>query len=472
MKITIENLGVFQLTEYELADLTIICGKNNTGKTYATYALYGFLDFFRYGFYIPTKNDVLTSLIESSYTSIHLDVSQAAINKHLRDACDMYQKFLPKIFSAQSKYFENAKFSITVDASEIIMPDTYEQSYRTDKNDFLQITKKANEDLLHIRLLVKDGKVEDNSSIRSSLDRIIGNVIKEVIFNNTISESFIASAERTGAVIFKNELNFQKNTLLREVASATEIHIEDIVDKIYNTSYALPVRRNIDFIRNLDSIAKEESVLSKNFPHIIDAFNSIVGGLYKISKDELYYYPDMGGKTTKLTIGESASSVRALLDVFFFLKYVARPGQLLIIDEPELNLHPYSQRRLAQVLAMLVNAGIKIFITTHSDYIIKELNTLLMLDARKTSHSIIEIMEENGYSKQSLISPSQIKMYTSERVLKLLPGRTKRSRIQSLTQAQIDPLFGIDARCFDETINDMNRIQESIIFAKNEQEHS
>lgn len=52
MKIIIENLGVFRWAEYELSDLTIICGKNNTGKTYATYALFGFLDFFRHGFYI------------------------------------------------------------------------------------------------------------------------------------------------------------------------------------------------------------------------------------------------------------------------------------------------------------------------------------------------------------------------------------------------------------------------------------
>ena len=43
MKISVENLGVLQQAEFELGDLTIICGSNNTGKTYATYALYGFL---------------------------------------------------------------------------------------------------------------------------------------------------------------------------------------------------------------------------------------------------------------------------------------------------------------------------------------------------------------------------------------------------------------------------------------------
>ena len=33
--------------EFEVGDLTLICGENNTGKTYATYSLYGYLDFMR-----------------------------------------------------------------------------------------------------------------------------------------------------------------------------------------------------------------------------------------------------------------------------------------------------------------------------------------------------------------------------------------------------------------------------------------
>ncbi|MDR2754799.1 MAG: ATP-binding protein, partial [Planctomycetaceae bacterium] len=47
MKITIKNLGILESAEYELGNLTVVCGKNNTGKTYAAYALYGFLDYWR-----------------------------------------------------------------------------------------------------------------------------------------------------------------------------------------------------------------------------------------------------------------------------------------------------------------------------------------------------------------------------------------------------------------------------------------
>jgi predicted ATPase len=31
MKVTIKNLGVLESAEYELGELTVVCGKNNTG---------------------------------------------------------------------------------------------------------------------------------------------------------------------------------------------------------------------------------------------------------------------------------------------------------------------------------------------------------------------------------------------------------------------------------------------------------
>jgi predicted ATPase len=43
MKVKVRNLGVLKQAEFTLGELTIICGGNNTGKTYATYALFGFL---------------------------------------------------------------------------------------------------------------------------------------------------------------------------------------------------------------------------------------------------------------------------------------------------------------------------------------------------------------------------------------------------------------------------------------------
>ena len=131
MKITIENIGVFKYAEYELADLTIICGKNNTGKTYATYALYGFIDFFRRGYNIKVSNAYISTLFEKGTLSLPLDTSQSTIDKYVNGACKAFQKLLPKIFSAQEKYFEESHFCIKVSSDEISIPDKFEYVFIT-----------------------------------------------------------------------------------------------------------------------------------------------------------------------------------------------------------------------------------------------------------------------------------------------------------------------------------------------------
>jgi ABC-type multidrug transport system ATPase subunit len=159
---------------------------------------------------------------------------------------------------------------------------------------------------------------------------------------------------------------------------------------------------------------------------------------------------------------ESSSAVRSLLDLGFYLRHEAKPGDLLMIDEPELNLHPENQRRVARLLARLVNLGIKVFITTHSDYIIKELNTLIMLNHNKPH--LKRIAEVEGYQQTELLNADQIKVYIAEKALVLLDGKTRKTKCQTLTPADIDPEMGIEARSFDKTIDTMNRIQEEIVW--------
>ena len=47
MKFRFKNIGPIREAELELGNLTIIAGRNNTGKTYLVYTLYGFLKSFR-----------------------------------------------------------------------------------------------------------------------------------------------------------------------------------------------------------------------------------------------------------------------------------------------------------------------------------------------------------------------------------------------------------------------------------------
>ena len=98
--------------------------------------------------------------------------------------------------------------------------------------------------------------------------------------------------------------------------------------------YPLPVEVNVDFIRQLETIAKEDSFLVEDHPSILNDFADIVGGEYIAeSHDTIYFKPTR--KQLKLTMDESSSAVRSLLDIGFYLRHVAKPGDLLMVDEPE-----------------------------------------------------------------------------------------------------------------------------------------
>jgi len=345
MKVILKNIGVFKQTEYELGDLTIICGENNTGKTYATYSLYGFYDFWEKGFLIKRPDSEITELMEKGTLTIKLSTDINDINEVMKIACNQYSKYLPYIFAATEKYFESSSFLISLSENEISVQESYERRWSTAKNAMLQISKENGKDEVSISLLV-DTKEIDTSSTRLNITNAIGHALKEIMFGNIFSEIFIASAERTGAVIFKNELNIEQNRLIKEAAGNSDIDINEILSKVYNSPYALPVKKNIDFIRKLEETAKGESYVLKDHPDLLEDFADIIGGEYKVGREGgLYYTPK--NKAIKLTMGESSSSVRSLLDVGFYLRYTAKKGDLLMIDEPELNLHPCNQRKLA-----------------------------------------------------------------------------------------------------------------------------
>ena len=71
-----------------------------------------------------------------------------------------------------------------------------------------------------------------------------------------------------------------------------------------------------------------------------------------------------------------------LLLCFFFVGGI-RPGDTLIIEEPEAHLHPGAQTEIALILAGLVRAGVRVIVTTHSDWLLKEIANLIRIGELK-----------------------------------------------------------------------------------------
>ena len=92
-----------------------------------------------------------------------------------------------------------------------------------------------------------------------------------------------------------------------------------------------------------------------------------------------------GGREIKVSVKRSleidlynaSSSIKQLAPLLLYLRYRAKSGDFLVIDEPEMNLHPESQVKLLESLAILVNLGVRILLTTHSPYLMAHLNNIV-----------------------------------------------------------------------------------------------
>jgi ABC-type dipeptide/oligopeptide/nickel transport system ATPase component len=453
MKIKVKNLGVLKQAEFELGDFTIICGENNTGKTYATYALYGFLyngqEICRN---IEINQNDIQLLLKEGLVRIEIKNYISKIQEVIEKGCKFYPSLLSTVFSTAKKKTTDCEFQVILEAKNIFL----QKKFVGTGGEFKAEISKDKMELIITYLAEKD---ENSRLTVLFIDSIISNILTSMIF----LRPFIISSERTGAATFRKELNFARSRLLETMSRASlNVDLRSILSNAYE-DYALPIKTNLDFLQNLDSISKKSSFIAENYPDLLESFADIIGGKYTINDNgQLYYEPK--GKRIKFTMNESSSAVRSLLDLGFYLRHEAQQGDLLMIDEPELNLHPENQRRVARLLARLVNLGIKVFITTHSDYIIKELNTLIMLNHDKPH--LKRIAEVEGYQKSELLNADQIKVYIAEQAPVLLDGKTRKTKCQTLTPADIDPFMGIEARSFDKTIDTMNRIQSAIVWGE------
>ena len=90
---------------------------------------------------------------------------------------------------------------------------------------------------------------------------------------------------------------------------------------------------------------------------------------------EFLYRPDQAEEALRMS--HSSAMVSELAPLVLFLRGVVRQGDLLIIEEPESHLHPGAQTKIAQTLARLVRAGVYVLITTHSNWLLKQIGNLI-----------------------------------------------------------------------------------------------
>jgi len=452
MNFTFKNLGIFEKeTSVELNEFTIICGDNNTGKTYASYAIFGFLEKWQRYVSLDIYDDTLQPLYHEG--SIQLDLTQ--FSDQISVICDKlsarYTKNLAKIFSAHEDFFDTSLFKVSPPSPINYSQYPFESTVSTaDNKEILKVFKSKDSHFLTISLLIEnEGKRPAISTVKNFIEY---NIIR-ILFYQYFPRPFIISSERTGISLFHRELDINKNIFIERLQnSSKDIKAEDYFEMLDEaiSRYARPIKSGIDFVRDIVDIhSKQKSILIKEHPEFITMIKDIIGGEYKVENSQIVFSFRKGRRKPKIPLYMASSTVKSMLELYFYIMSVAKKGDILIIDEPELNLHPKNQRKLAKLFARLVNVGIKVFITTHSDYLIKELNNLIMLEGDFKCKD--ELLKNIGYSSDDYLTPLLVSVYIAED--------------KSLSLAPITP-YGIEVESFDKEINAINNTFNDITLAK------
>lgn len=77
-----------------------------------------------------------------------------------------------------------------------------------------------------------------------------------------------------------------------------------------------------------------------------------------------------------IELSQASSSIAEVGPLAMILKSHVKPGDLVVIDEPESNLHPENQRNIARAMVQLAAAGVTVLATTHSSTIIHQVSNL------------------------------------------------------------------------------------------------
>ena len=261
-------------------------------------------------------------------------------------------------------------------------------------------------------------------------------------------------AERSGIHLFYRELSVRRTALLHH-ASKKKINIPELLRDVIRSPYALPIADYIDW---LNDMPERQKLKPGGFhDHAALLKKKLVGGAYRVDarsgavQFKPYQLRRNGIKTDFMGLHITSSMVKSLFGLWFYLENQATQGSILMIDEPELNIHPENQREIARLLARLVNAGLNIVISTHSDYIVRELNSLIMLSGDKNQ----KLRTKYGYDKNEVLSIEQVGAYLYDK--------------QTITPFDITPEDGIYATTFDEVIGDINTTNDDIYYSLEEQ---
>ncbi len=409
MILKIDGLGIIRQAQIDLNKKFILfCGCNGTGKTYASYILQAFL---QNGF--PFDLDCFAAILEELKATGRFHIEKDYITQWLTANCASLKKQLGSIFGISdvtvAKLF--SKFSLEAvysdeDYSMFLHSTIHVQI--SEGSLYWKITKLADSPAVTV-----ESNMELTAMTRTGIrtTALFCQILRMAAFCNR-SDARMLTVERNSIYTFKTELSLSRNELIDQIQQTGKSEI-DIISIINSSSRRYPqaVRNSLRIANDLETISKNESEYS-SVATMIE--NDLLLGEVSMTKNGDVEFSGQGmAKSRKLPFHLSSSIVKTMASLVIYLRHLARKGDTLIVDEPEMNFHPDVQILLARIFALLTAKGLRVVVSTHSDYIIREINNLIMAGAlSRKGQTLPEDME---YSPEMLLDYHDLSVLYFER---------------------------------------------------------
>jgi len=418
IRIAVENFGPIEKGEVELRPLTIFVGASNTGKTYFSvlvYSLHNTLEGFSH---IPVVGRQVSRLLERFAGSfVASGEERAAISREAEELGDKLGiEDQPLRFSdLPERTQEEAKKTLL--GSDGAVEDLIEELRRCfdlpsasgliraregiDRARVSLGAQEGTEDLWGFDATVSDsgcvvaGEIEDMVLVpargpKSELGRRLEQIAVHLeagqypkalaelphVIGLDSREAYYLPAARSGIM--------QSHRVIASsiMARATRAGLERLSElPTFPGPLADFMQQLIDH-RGRENGFRRAARRSEIVQTIAgDLENGTLGGEILVQRQFPGGYPEFlyrpRDATQNIGLGQASSMVTELAPMVLLLRNGMGVGDTLIVEEPEAHLHPAAQTEMAYTLARLVNAGVRVVATTHSDWLLKAFANLM-----------------------------------------------------------------------------------------------
>lgn len=454
MIIHIYNLGAIKQMDVDISkNFVLFCGPNGTGKTYASYVLFAFLT-------AKTIRHIecFNRITEELRMKGEFEVKRNDIQLWLDGICQEVKSQLGSIFGIAddtcSKLF--GKLEINCDYNDEDYRSTLDFAIDATVDDginVLKITKSAGENIVRVEASTEKALRLQDGSLRTAT--LLNNLFDHLAFANNGTARML-TVERNSIYTFKTELSLSRNELIDRIQQ-NDSHSELNLFELINSSsrrYPLAVRSSLRIANDLDNIQKRKSEYAEIASEIEQ---SLLHGEVSMTRNgDVEFHSEIMPKSKRLPFHLSSSIVKTMASLVVFLKHLAKKGDTLIVDEPEMNFHPDVQILLARIFAELSNRGLRIIVSTHSDYIIREVNNMIMAGLLYDNQKG-KLAKDDGYEEMWSLNKANVSVIFFD----------KKSKYVVTKPLEIND-YGFEVKTIDDAIIKQNQQAEALYDSLNE----